>query len=220
TADLTVLLPADLPADAYDLAVQADLLTSQAPVPANNQPDPARTIRAEKPVELAAKASTADLTVLLPADLPADAYDLAVQADLLSADKQRVLAAAFTPVRRLPVRLPIAVKLSSPAKVTLTIDPKSPPTAEIKGAVERLGGATGDVTVTLGGLPPGVQTTPVTVKSADTAFTVPVRVLPTTAPGTTKGLPLAATIAPDPKQPTVRVKSRDVELELVILPPK
>jgi hypothetical protein len=152
--------------------------------------------------------------------LPADSYDLAVQADLLTPDKQRVLATAFTPVRRLPVRLPVAVKLTSPAKVELTIDPKTPPTAEVKGVIERREGVTGDVTVTVGGLPAGVQTTPATVKSGDTAFVVPLRVLPTTAPGSTPGIKLSATVAPDPKQPTVRVKSRDVELELVVLPPK
>src|SRR5262249_61129035 len=75
--------------------VRLTLLPSQAPILVNNQPDPNRSIRAEKPVELAAKVSTAEVTVLLPPELPADAYDLAVQADWLSPDTQRLLATAF-----------------------------------------------------------------------------------------------------------------------------
>ncbi|HJZ55963.1 MAG TPA: hypothetical protein VKE74_13420, partial [Gemmataceae bacterium] len=196
--------------------VRLTLLTSQAPILVNNQPDPNRSIRAEKPVELAAKVSTAEVTVLLPPELPADAYDLAVQAELLSPDKQRVLATAFTPVRRLSVRLPVAVKLSGPATIEMPLDPKAPATAEVKGTVERLNGFTGDVTVTVSGLPQGVQTGPVTVKATETAFAVPLRVLPTTTPGTTKGLTLSASVVPDPKQPNVRVKSRDIALTLVI----
>ena len=76
------------------------LLTSQAPPLANGQPNPNAAIRAEKPVELAAKATDAEVPVLVPPELSADGYDVAVQADLLAADKRTTLATAFTPVRR------------------------------------------------------------------------------------------------------------------------
>ena len=192
------------------------LLTSQSPPTVNGQPDLAKTIRPEKPMELGAKVSDGELVALLPPELPAAAYDVAVQAELLSADKQRVLATAFTTVKKLPVRLPVTVKLETPARIEAKLDPKAPATAEVKGTVERLNGFTGDATVTLGGLPPGVQTAPATVKAAETAFVVQVRVLPTAMLGETRGLKLSATVAPDPKQPTTRIKSRDIELTLAI----
>ena len=71
--------------------VRLALLTSQAPPLTNGQPDPNRSLRAEKPVELAAKASDAELPLVIPAELPADSYRVAVQAELLSADKRRCL---------------------------------------------------------------------------------------------------------------------------------
>lgn len=197
--------------------VRLTLLTSQLPPLANNQPDPNRTIRPEKPVELAAKATDGEVVALVPPELPGPVYDITVQAELLSPDKQKVLATAFAPVKRLPVRLPVAVKLDGPSNLQLALDAKTPVTREIKGTVERLHGFTGDVTVVLAGLPPGVQTGPVVVKAAETTFVVQVRALPSAVPGETKGLKLSATVAPDPKQPTVRVKSRDIELTLSVV---
>ncbi|HEY2909187.1 MAG TPA: hypothetical protein VGI99_03025, partial [Gemmataceae bacterium] len=93
--------------------VRLTLLTSQAPPFVNGQLDLNRTIRPERPVELAAKNSDGELTALLPAELPASSYEIAIQAELLTANRQRVLATAFTPVRKLPVRMPLAVKPAS-----------------------------------------------------------------------------------------------------------
>ncbi|MDB5306293.1 MAG: hypothetical protein JWO38_495 [Gemmataceae bacterium] len=197
-------------------AVRLTLLTSQLPPLVNNQPDLARTIRPEKPIELAAKVSDGEVVALLPPDLPSPEYDVAIQAELLTPDKQRVLATAFTPVRHLTVRMPIAVKLTSPARIEVKVDPKMPPTFEVKGEVVRSEGFAGDATVTLAGLPPGAQAAPAAVKAGATAFAIKVTLPAATAAGEVKGIKLSATAATDPKQPNVLVKSRDIELTLNI----
>jgi hypothetical protein len=194
------------------------LLTNQAP-PLNNQPDANRTIRPEKPVELAAKVSDGEFSVLLPPELPADSYQIALQAELLSPDKQKVLATAVTPVRTTSVKLPVAVKLDGAAKIDAKLDAKTGATVEVKGIAERLNGFTGDIVVSLTGLPPGVAVPPpLTVKAAETKFVFKLTLPPTTPPAEAK-LKLSASVAPDAKQPNVRVKSRDVEVVLAILPP-
>jgi hypothetical protein len=195
------------------------LLTSQAPPLTNNQPDPNRAIRAEKPVKLAAKVSDGDFLVLIPPELPADTYQIALQAELLSPDKQKVLATAVTPVRTMPVKLPVAVKLEGAAKIEAKLDAKTGATVEVKGTAERLNAFTGEVVVSLTGLPPGIPVPPpATVKAGDTKFAFKLVLPPTAPPGDAK-LKLSASVVPDPKQPNVRVKSRDVDFALTIQPP-
>jgi hypothetical protein len=198
--------------------VRLVLLASQAPPLTNGQPDPNRALRAERPVELAAKAADGELPLVIPAELPADSYQIAVQAELLSADKQRVLATAVTPVRTLPVKLPVAVRAETP-KVEAKLDAKGA-MIEVKGTAERLNGFAGDIAVSLAGLPPGVPVpAPVTVKAGETAFAIKLALPPATSPGEVK-LKLSATAAPDPKQPNIRVKSRDVTVTLNVVAEK
>jgi hypothetical protein len=198
-------------------SVRLVLLTSQSQPLTNNQPDPNRAIRPERPVELAAKVSDGEVPVVIPAELPADAYQLAVQAELLSADKQKVLATAVTPVRSFPVKLPVAVKADAP-KIDAKLDAKTGATVEVKGTVERLNGFTGDVTVTLTGLPAGVPVpAPVTVKGTETAYVVKLTIPANIPPGESK-LQLSASVA-DPKQPAIRVKGRDIDVVLNVSPP-
>src|SRR4029078_48764 len=86
-------------------------LTSQAPPLVNNQPDANKTLRQEKAVELAANATSGELTVLVPAELSSPAYGVTVQAELLAADKKTVLTIAYAPVRNLTVRVPLLVSV-------------------------------------------------------------------------------------------------------------
>jgi hypothetical protein len=199
--------------------VRLTLLTSQAPPVVNNQPDPNRAIRIERPTEFGAKVSEGDVPVLIPPELPADAYQIAVLAELLTPDKQRVLASAVTPVRKMFVALPVAVKLDD-TRFDALLDAKTGATVEVSGSVERLNGFAGDIAVSLTGLPPGVPVpAPITVKAGETDFAFKLAIPPTTPASETK-LKLTAT-AIDPKQPNVRVKGRDVEAVLnVIAPPK
>ena len=150
--------------------VRLSLLTSQLPPLVNNQPDLNKTIRLEKPIEIAPMASESEVALLIPVELPGEMYDLAIQAELLSADKKTVISTAYTSVRRLPTRLPMALKVSTPARMDVTLDATKGALLEIAGKVERFEGSMGEVLITLTGLPPGVAASPLTVKAGDSNF--------------------------------------------------
>ena len=71
----------------------------------------------------------------------------------------------------------------------------------------------------LTGLPAGAKADPVTVKADATEFAVNVASACHDPAGEIKGLKLSGSGAPDAKQPNVRVRSRDVELTLVLKQP-
>lgn len=200
-------------------AVRLSLLTSQLAPSANNQPDPNKTLRVERAVELAAKMNDGELTLLVPAELTNDAYDVAVQAEFLSADKQKVLATSFTPVRRLAVQLPVELQLAAEPKFDVMLDPAKGATQKIEGTIKRREGITGDVVIALKGLPAGVTADSPTIKAEESAFTLTITLPANQVAGEIDGLKVTAAIAPDPKQANVRVKSREVELKLNVIRP-
>ncbi len=211
-------LPVKLTRPKTPSVARLSLLISQPPPLTNNQPDPNKALRQEKPVEVAANAVDGDVTLLLPGELTAPSYDVTVEADLLAADKRTVLATAFAPVKRLPVRQSLILTLEAGGRFEAKLDPKMGATVPVKGKVERREGLTGDVTVALTGLPPGARADAVTVKAAATDFTVNVVLTPSVPAGELMGLRLSATAA-GAKQPNVRVRSRDVEITLVVRAP-
>jgi hypothetical protein len=197
--------------------VRLTLLTSQAPPLVNGQPNPGAAIRLERPVELGAKVLEGEVPVVLPPDLPADAYQVAVLAELLSPDRQRVIASAVTPVRKLFVALPLVVKLDD-TRFDAPLDAKTNTVVDVSGVIERQNGFAGDVVVAITGVPPGVPVPgPLTVKGSETDFAFKLTVPPNIAAGETKLKITASAI--DPKQPNVRVKGRDVEVILNVIPP-
>jgi hypothetical protein len=126
------------------------------------------------------------------------------------------MAVAYAPVRRLEVRLPVVVKLDGPARIEVKREEKKETTVKLQGQIERREGLTGDIPLTLTGLPPGARAEAVTVKSGMTAFTMNLILPPTVAVGEIRGLKLSGTGAPDPKQANIRVRSREVEITLVV----
>ena len=200
--------------------VRLTLLTSQAPPILNNQPNPNAAIRVERAIELGAKVGDGDVPLLIPADLPADSYQLAVQAEILTPDKRTVLATVYTPVRSFAVKLPVMIKLESPPRLEATLDLKAGATIEVVGRVERQHGFFGDVVLTLTGLPAGARADAVTVKAFKSKFVMKIVLPPNAAAGEIKGLKLNGNAAPDAKLPNVRVRSRDVELTLNVIPAK
>jgi hypothetical protein len=198
--------------------VKLTLLTSQLTPLVNNQPDPNKALRQEKPVELPVKAGDGEVAILVPVELSAPMYDVTVQAELLAADK-KVLATAYAPVRHLAVRLPVVVKLTGPDRIETVLDPKKGAAVKITGKVERLTSVKGDVVLTLTGLPAGAKADAVTVKADASDFTVNVALPPTVAIGEMKSLKLTGSIAPDAKQPNVRVRSPEVDVTLVVQAP-
>ncbi|MCE9606179.1 MAG: hypothetical protein K8U03_14880 [Planctomycetia bacterium] len=199
--------------------VRLSLVTSQLAPLVNNQPDLPKTLRVEKPVELAPKVGTGEIVVLIPPEIMNPTYDVSVQAELLAADKKTVLATSFAPVKRLPLSLPVALKLNGPVVVPAALDAKTGAKLELKGKIERREGAVGEVTVALTGLPPTIAAVaPVIVKADANDFTLNLVLPPTTPAGKIAGLKLSASLAPDAKQPAVRVRSRDTEFAVVVEP--
>jgi hypothetical protein len=198
--------------------VRLTLLTSQVLPFTNNQPDPNKALRQEKPIELPAKVTDSEVVVLVPPTLPGPVYDVTVQAELLGANK-KVLATAFAPVRRMNVHIPVVVKLIGPDRIEAPLDAKKGTTFKIVGKIERDIGLKADVTLKLTGLPGGIKANDVIVKADATDFTFTVTLPPNIAAGEIKGLKLTGSFAPDAKQPNIRVNSRDVGVTLVVQAP-
>lgn len=199
-----------------DSVVRLTLLTNQAPPLTNGQPDVNKTLRAEAAVEVPAANVDSAISLVIPPELARIYYDAAIQAELLSADKQKVLATSFTPVRRLNVKHQLVVQTANP-KIEAKLDKAAAIMVSLAGKIERREGLTGDVIVTLAGLPAGVSAPPVTIKADAVDFAITLAVPVNTRPGETKGLTLFATAA-DPKQPSVRLRSRDVDVTLNVTP--
>ncbi len=219
-------LPVKVTKPAGNSVVRLTLLTSQfRPLLPTGQTDPNQALRIAAPVELPAVAAggsatpvvtDGELSVVVPAVLFAPVYDVTVQAELLTADKRTVLAVAYAPVRRMAVRHQVVVSLDGSARLETTLNPTMAVTVKLTGKIDRREGLTGDVALTLTGLPPGVTAAAVTVKASDTAFALNVVLPPGTQPGEITGLKLSGTAVADPKQPNVRVASRDVDVTLVV----
>jgi hypothetical protein len=215
---LKLALPIKTVRSADKTTVKLTLLTSQNTPIVNNQPDPNKALRQEKPVELPVKVADGEIAVVVPAELSSPVYDVTVQAELLDPAK-KVLATSYAPVQRLAVRMPLVVKLDGPNRIETAFDPKKGATLKLQGKIERIAGVKADVALTLTGLPAGAKADAVTVKADATDFAVNVTFPPTVAPGEIKAVKLSGSLAPDPKTPAVRVKSRDVEVTLVLKAP-
>jgi hypothetical protein len=206
-------------------ATKLTLLTSQVTPILNNQPDPNKSLRQEKPVELPTKATSTtptkiavndgEITVLVPVDLSSPVYDVTVQAELLDPAKKPI-AISYTPVRRMAVRLPVVVKLDGPPRIETAYDVKKGAAVKIQGKIERLAGMKSEVALALTGLPAGAKADAITVKAEANDFVVTVTFPPNIAAGEFKGVKLSGSIAPDPKTPAVRVRSKEVDIELVL----
>jgi hypothetical protein len=212
-----LVLPIKVARPAKESVVKLTLLTTQTRPILNSQLDPNQALRLEKAVELGPKAIEGELSVIVPPALPCPVYDMTVQAEFLTPDKKTVLAVVFAPVRRMAVKVPLIVKLDGPPRIEAATNPKMATTAKIAGKIERKEGLTGDVTLTVTGLPPGLSAAPVVLKGDATAFTFNVALPANAAAGEFKGIKLAAAAPADPKTPNVVVRSRELELTLVVL---
>jgi hypothetical protein len=197
--------------------VRLTLITSQAPLYVNGQMDLGRLLRAEAAVELPPTAMEGQLSVLVPPDLPQTGYQVTVQAELLTADKQSVVARSFAPLRDLPAKHQLVLQLAAP-KVEVPLDAKTGAMVKLDGKIERREGLTGDVQVAVTGLPPSVGGGPVNVKADAVDFSLTVVVPVNFPPGEIKGLKLTASAA-DQMNANVRVNSRAVPVTIVLQPP-
>lgn len=208
-------LPITLARPIDKTTVKLTLLTTQVTPILNNAPDPAKALRQEKPIEMAVKASEGEVVVLVPTELAAPVYDVTVQAELLDPAK-KVLATAFAPVRRMAVRMPIVVKLDGPSRIEVPLDAKKGAALKLQGKIERIAGLKADVVLAFTGLPAGAKADAVTVKAEASDFAINVTFPPNIAPGEINGVKLSGSYAPDAKTPNVRVRSREVEITLIL----
>jgi hypothetical protein len=198
--------------------VRLALVTSHDPPKANGRPDANRSLRAETAVELAADKSEGELNVVIPVDLSSKAYELALQAELLSADKKSVLATAYTPVRRAGVINPLVLELAGP-RFEAMLDAKTGATVKLAGKVERKADLKGDATITASGLPAGIRAAPVVVKADAVDFEVPLMFPASTKPGDVTGIKLSASVVPDSKLPQAILRTAEQEVVVALLAP-
>jgi hypothetical protein len=178
------------------------LISSHRPPRVNGQPDINQSLRKDQGpfLELPAGKTQGEFVVLLPATLPGVPQDLAFRADLLSKDRARVIAQAFTPVRRFTVLNPLAVKLAS-TQLAAMLDAKTGAEVKLMGKVERRGGFKGDVTVMLTGLPPGIAVPSVAVKAEQADFQLSLKFPGTFKPAELGPLEVVATGRYSPQSP-------------------
>jgi hypothetical protein len=85
----------------------------------------------------------------------------------------------------------------------------------LAGTIERRDKFQGEVAVTISGLPKEFKAPAATLKGEEAKFSLPISI----PPGVTAGeipLELSASASINPKQPNVKVRSRDVDVVLVI----
>lgn len=131
-----------------------------------------RALRLDGTPTIAAEQSTGVAAVLVPRDLPVIPYDLAVQAELLSADGKTVVATAVTPARRMTPTSPITLALSGDAKVDAKAG--SGETGKLTGSIQRLGDFKASLVVTLAGLPLELPAPEVALTPEQNEFALPV----------------------------------------------
>ncbi len=164
--------------------------------------------------EAEAKApSTSELALVIPSVLPESSSDIAIKAELLNPERNIVLRTTYSPVRRLPVLNPVAVKLSGTTTVEQKLDPKAGAVVKLTGKIERLANFKGDVNLTLTGLPGGVAITNAAVKADQSDFTLELRFPANFAAGDVKGIKLIATGPPDPQTGNQPIRT---EVELIV----
>lgn len=173
-----------------------------------------RTIRLAADLEIAADQSSAKGEILVPADLPLLAYDLALQADLLAADGKTVVASTVTPARRFTAVPPFQLELTGAAEVEGRAGLGA--AGKWAGKLARAAGFQAPVKVTLTGLPKDVFPPSVTLAGDTADFELPATFRFGTPAGDAKGVKLIAVSIPDDKNPEVEYRSPEIPVQLKI----
>ncbi len=179
--------------------VRIKLMTNQSlpkkPGKDNNQvDDPSQGIRLASDVIIASDKDTAEVTLTIPDGLKNPSYQLALEAELLSADQKQVLASSWTtiiagePIPQLQVQLNDA---QANAK-SLPVRAGTGDTTTLTGKIIRAEGFTGPVRVTLTGWPSEYPAPIADVAADQTEFSLPLRLPRTVKAGPLKNIQLIA----------------------------
>jgi len=219
----TIDIPVPAPVTAAQAAVtkvQAVLSALEKKAAAAGQPDAAlqkqlETARADRDAKLmtlkaavAAQPREATYKVTVPPRLPLAGYDLAVVAELRSADNKTALARSFSSVLRLKAQRSLEIAPRVDALVRASRTPKSDVTVRLKGAIIRHGGFGGDITVTIAGQPKGIPAPKVVIKPGQTRFELPLKVPAKVTTSRFDKLQLVVSGPPNAKTPKVQVSAR------------
>jgi hypothetical protein len=200
--------------------VRFSLLTTQIvpkkTIKENNQDkqvdDVDRALRLDGTPTVAAEQSSGIATVLVPRDLAKIPYDLAIEAELLSADGKNVVAKAVTPARRMTVTSPISIALSGDAKIEAKAG--SGETGKLTGSLVRIGQFKAPVTLLLEGLPPELPTPELTLPPEQSEFLFAVSFPYNAPPGAVANVRLVAVDA----SAAAAIRSNEIPLALNVVP--
>ena len=215
--------------------VRLSLVTSQLPPPADQQAAAAqalqlRGVAATVDVKPAAPAKAKDpkataamkplepaaFAIRVPQELRLAEYDVALKAELLSADGKSTIAEAYTPPRRVRAQPPIKLTAEGAATMPIVLDAKTGAALTLAGSIERFQNFPGDVTVTLVGLPAGITAPSVVLKPKGDKFKLEFKLPPNFAAARLEGVKISASLAPvarataPPVKVDVDVPPRDV----------
>ncbi|HEV8062485.1 MAG TPA: hypothetical protein VGP68_21580 [Gemmataceae bacterium] len=195
--------------------IRLTFLTSQLipkTAPPQSKDDIAKAIRLDGMPVVAANESRANVSIIVPSDLPTIDYDIAIKGELLSSDGMKVLATAYTPARRLHATQPFALEVAGKAPVKARSGGGS--TGIIMGKIVRSGGFDKPVTLTLTGLPPDLPAPSVTVAGNRSEFALPVSFPYESKLGPLAGVKLVATGA---GEGNAVVKSNEVPIAVEVV---
>lgn len=178
--------------------------------------DLARALRLDGKPAIAQAETAATVNVHVPPDLPVRAWEVAIKAELLSGDKKTVLATAFSPLRKFEVVNPLSLQLSGSAD--LEAKAGGGDTGTLSGTIARRDGFAHPVTVTLDGLPKGYPPPAVVIPPDKNDFALAVRFPYGTKPAELKNIQLVATVATDPKNADVLVRSNSAAVNIQVVP--
>ncbi len=165
----------------------------------------------------AAAKNELEFKLFVPAELPELPQGLALRAELLSRDKQVVLATACTPVQSLNVVNPLAVQYTGLPKAQGMLDAKTGASVKLTGKIERREGLASEVAVTLVGLPPGIAVPRIALKPDQTDYELEIKFPPTFAAGEVHGVRIVATGKLDPQAP-LENRSSEVAVNIELVP--
>ncbi|MBI3838596.1 MAG: hypothetical protein HY288_11775 [Planctomycetia bacterium] len=207
-------------AGAVRLTLLTTQLTPRKKIKVNNQDrevdDVERTIRFEAPPMIPADQTDVAAKILVPPDLALFAYDLAIGANLLAADNKSVVASAVTPARRMLATSPISLELASQGPVEARAGVG--PTGKVTGKINRVGGFSLAVGVSLAGLPKGIKAPSIVVPGDKSEFEFPIALPYATPEGDLANVKLVATTQTDLKNPNSVIRANEIPLAIKVVP--
>jgi hypothetical protein len=175
-----------------------------------------RTLRLETEAIFGPGAADPAVTIITPPDLPPGPWDLALVAELLSADQKQVLASTATRVRRFTTQSPLTLELASASEIEARAGEGE--TGKLVGRVVRSEGFASPVTVTLAGLPADYPAPKIELPADQAAFELPVTFPFGAKPGKLENVRVVAQSQIDPQNAELKVTSAPATITVNVVP--